>query len=209
MIWAHMCLAKRRGDSQGAPSPLRPRVIVMATTRGARTPVSGWARMRLSASSCPMQQARSMGQMRGSFFSNYKPAAALSPERLRLPPKAAPRRSKRSRRRPDGRPTMAIRSRTAGGPSKKRGDPPAGRSRHVGQHSTIRTALHEPRRCGRCVGACSSNPAISLRRNSRPGQHWQERLRGLATVSATVSGTWGIASTPHTAKPQRSADGHS
>ena len=55
------------------------------------------------------------------------------------------------------------------------------------------------------VGASARHPAISLRRTSRPLPNWQERMRGLCTVSAALSGSWCIFSTLHSTST-RSAD---
>ena len=119
---------------------------------------------------------------------------------------ASPRRCKRSRRRPACRPTIARRASLAGGTSKKPCAPPAGRARPVGQQSTSRTALHEPRGWGSGVGASASNPPMYRRRQSRSWPRGKERRREAGPASAACSDSWGIASPTHTAQPKRSAD---
>jgi hypothetical protein len=45
-------------------------------------------------------------------------------------------------------------------------------------------AWNWPRQCGSCGGASSRNPAIYLRRSSRPLPRWKEWRRGVSPVSA-------------------------
>ena len=164
--------------------------------------------MRRPGASSPLQQRRTMGRRPGHVASNAQRLDSMSPWPARMTRPAGPKRSRRSRRRPDGRRTTSRRCRIAGAPSNQRFSPPAGSASLGVRHRKRRPAEPEPSSEGHGAGASARRPALARLRTSRPGQRWKARRRVVCPAAALLSGRGGIAVTLRSAKRPPSAACH-
>jgi hypothetical protein len=208
MPGARLSHPQRRGGGQGWPALRRRRVLVRAPPRWGRPLGGGWGRRRLPVSCARPPWRRSLGR-RPDPGGTTPTAAARAPRPARRPRQAVPQRSKRSRRRPEGRRSRSRRGSLAGDPSITLSSPPVGRARLVVRQSKRRPASHGPSSEGKGAGAASRSPALEPLRPSRPGQRGQARRRGWGTAAARGAGSWGLAWPRRTAQRPPSADGPS